>query len=145
MQLLLTSAAPSNIGQSGDTIVQTRFCVSPCAWVKLIFSVSRIKLVIFAQVPCSLRPTTRFARVILEQGAMSSSQKNDPAVFASPHDTLVCVLPSLLSPPPGSNLPTSTANPGFLNLASSQHLRLSHNLNSIDSTHPLVFSSSLSS
>ena len=38
-------------------------CVSPCAWVKLIFSVSRI--VIFAQVPWSLRPTTRFTRVIL--------------------------------------------------------------------------------
>ena len=43
-------------------------CVSPCAWDKLIFSVSRIKLVIFAQGPCSLRPTTRFARVILELG-----------------------------------------------------------------------------
>ena len=66
MQLLLTSAAPSNIGQGGDTISQTQFCVSPCAWVKLIFSVSRIKHVIFAQGPCSLRHTTRFARVILE-------------------------------------------------------------------------------
>ena len=62
MQLLLTSAAPSNIGQgrdtnigqSGDTIVQTQFCVSPYARVKLIFSVPRIKLVIFAQGPCSL-------------------------------------------------------------------------------------------
>ena len=64
MQLLLTSAAPSNIGQGGDTIIQTQNCVSPCAWVKLIFSVSRIKRVIFAQGPCS----------ILEQGAMSSSQ-----------------------------------------------------------------------
>ena len=52
MQLLLTSAAPSNIGQGGDTIIQTQNCVSPCAWVKLIFSVSRI--VIFAQGPCSL-------------------------------------------------------------------------------------------
>ena len=91
MQLLLTSAAPSNIGQGGDTIIQTQNCVSPCAWVKLIFSVSRI--VTFAQGPCSLRPTTRFTRVILgfgatrsifqatrfvrvilEQGAMSSSQ-----------------------------------------------------------------------
>ena len=89
MQLLLTSAAPSNIGQGGDTIIQTQNCVSPCTWVKLIFSVSRI--VVFAQGPCSLRPTTRFARVILElephahfpatrfvrvileQGAMSSS------------------------------------------------------------------------
>ena len=68
MQLLLTSAAPSNIGQGGDTIIQTRFCVSPCAWVKLIFSVSRIERVIFAQEPCSLRHTIRFARVILEKG-----------------------------------------------------------------------------
>ena len=81
MQLLLTSAAPSNIGQGGDTIIQTQNCVSPCAWVKLIFSVSRI--VIFAQGPCSLHAqffqATRFVRVILEQGAMSSSQgkKND--------------------------------------------------------------------
>ena len=66
MQLLLTSAAPSNIGQGGDTIIQTQNCVSPCAWVKLIFPVSRI--VIFAEGPCSLRPTTRFARVILELG-----------------------------------------------------------------------------
>ena len=78
MQLLLTSAAPSNIGQGGDTIIQTQNCVSPCAWVKLIFSVSRIKLVIFAQGPCFLTfnfsPATRFVRVILEQGAMSSSQ-----------------------------------------------------------------------
>ena len=49
---LLTSAAPSNIRQGGDTIIQTQNCVSPCAWVKLIFSVSRI--VIFAQGPCSL-------------------------------------------------------------------------------------------
>ena len=65
MQLLLTSAAPSNIGQGGDTIIQTQNCVSPCAWVKLIFPVSRI--VIFAQVACSLRPTTRFVRVILVQ------------------------------------------------------------------------------
>ena len=52
MQLLLTSAAHSNIGQGGDTIIQTQNCVSPCAWVKLIFSVSRI--VILAQGPCSL-------------------------------------------------------------------------------------------
>ena len=52
MQLLLTSAAPSNIGQGGDTIIQTQNCVSSCAWVKLIFSVSRI--VIFVQGPCSL-------------------------------------------------------------------------------------------
>ena len=54
MQLLLTSAAPSNIRHGGDTIIQTQFCVSPCARVKLIFSVSRIKRVIFAQGPCSL-------------------------------------------------------------------------------------------
>ena len=93
MQLLLTSAAPSNIGRGGDTIIQTQNCVSPCAWVKQIFSVSRI--VIYAQGQCSLRHTTRFARVIhelgphaqffqatrfarviLEQGAMSSS-RND--------------------------------------------------------------------
>ena len=47
MQLLLTSVAPSNIERSGDTIIQTQNCVPPCAWVKLIFSVSRI--VIFAQ------------------------------------------------------------------------------------------------
>ena len=52
MQLLLTSAAPSNfrqggdtnIGQGGDTIIQTQNCVSPCAWVKLIFSVSNCHL-----------------------------------------------------------------------------------------------------
>ena len=31
--------------QGGDTIIQTQFCVSPCAWVKLIFSVSQIKRV----------------------------------------------------------------------------------------------------
>ena len=43
---------PSNIGQDGDTIIQTQNCVSPCAWVKLIFSVSRT--VIFAQGPCFL-------------------------------------------------------------------------------------------
>ena len=76
MQLLLTSAAPSNIGQGGDTTIQTQNCVSPCAWVKLIFSVSRI--VVFAQVPCSFPvqffSATRFVRVILEQGAMNSSQ-----------------------------------------------------------------------
>ena len=77
MQLLLTSAAPSNIGQGGDTIIQTQFCVSPCAWVKQIFSVSRIKLVIFAQGPHTLLQTTRFVRVILEQGAMCSS-RDDP-------------------------------------------------------------------
>ena len=76
MQLLLTSAAFSNIGQGGDTIIQTQNCVSPCAWVKQIFSASRI--VVFAQGPRSLRPTTRFARVILEQGAMSSSQGKKP-------------------------------------------------------------------
>ena len=58
MQLLLTSAAPSNIGQGGDTIIQTQNCVSPCAWVKLIFSVSRI--VILAQGPCSLH--TQFSK-----------------------------------------------------------------------------------
>ena len=76
-------------------------CVSLCAWVKRVFSVSRIKLVIFAQGSCSLRPTTRFARVILElgphtllqttrfvrvileQGAMSSSQ-NDPICACHP-------------------------------------------------------------
>ena len=73
MQLLLTSAAPSNIGQGGDTIIQTQNCVSPCAWVKLIFSVSRI--VIIAQGPCFLHvQMTRFVRVILDQGAMSSSR-----------------------------------------------------------------------
>ena len=58
MQLLLTSAAHSNIGQGGDTIIQTQNCVSPCAWVKLIFSVSRI--VILAQGPCSLH--TQFSK-----------------------------------------------------------------------------------
>ena len=83
MQLLLTSAAPSNIGQGGDTIIQTLFCVSPCAWVKLIFAVSRIKRVIFAQGRCSLRHTTRFARVILEQGAMCSS-RDDPICVCHP-------------------------------------------------------------
>ena len=31
---------PSNIGQGGDTIIQTQNCVSPCAWVKLIFSLT---------------------------------------------------------------------------------------------------------
>ena len=76
MQLLLTSAAHSNIGQDGDTIIQTQNCVSPCAWVKLIFSVSRI--VILAQGPCFLHvqilQATRFVRVILEQGSISSSQ-----------------------------------------------------------------------
>ena len=58
MQLLLTSAAPSNVGQGGDTIIQTQNCVSPCAWVKLTFSVSRI--VILAQGPCSLH--TQFSK-----------------------------------------------------------------------------------
>ena len=58
MQLLLTSAAHSNIGQGGDTIIQTQNCVSPCAWVKLIFSVSRI--VILAQGPFSLH--TQFSK-----------------------------------------------------------------------------------
>ena len=38
MQLLQSSAAPSNTGQDGDTIIQTQNCVSPCARVKLIFS-----------------------------------------------------------------------------------------------------------
>ena len=79
-----------NIGQSGNTIVQTRSCVSPCAWVKLIFSVSRIKLVIFAQGPCSLldlrvssffakRP--EFVRVILVQAIppYRSKKKNYPS------------------------------------------------------------------
>ena len=36
MQLLLTSAAPSNIGQGGDTIIQTQNCVSPCATMFII-------------------------------------------------------------------------------------------------------------
>ena len=40
--LLSNSAAPSNIGQGRDTTDQNRFCVPSCAWVKLIFSVSRI-------------------------------------------------------------------------------------------------------
>ena len=38
----------------------TQNCVSPCAWVKLIFSVSRI--VIFAQGPCSLH--AQFSRQV---------------------------------------------------------------------------------
>ena len=81
MQLLLTSAALSNIGRGGDTIIQTQKCVSPCAWVKLIFSVSRIcHLCAGAMLSSrSIFPATRIVRVILEQGAMSSSQgkKND--------------------------------------------------------------------
>ena len=85
MQLLLTSAAPSNIGQGGDTIIQTQCCVSPCAWVKLIFSVSRI--VVFAQGPCSssrsILQATRFVRGILEQGAMCSS-RDDPICACHP-------------------------------------------------------------
>ena len=76
MQLLLTSAAHSNIGQGGDTIIQTQNCVSPCAWVKLIFSVSQI--VILAQGPCSLH--AQFSRRLdlcvssLSRGSISSSQ-----------------------------------------------------------------------
>ena len=54
--------------KDGDTIIQTQNCVSPCAWVKLIFSVSRI--VIFAQGAMlssrSILQATRFVRVILE-------------------------------------------------------------------------------
>ena len=90
MQLLLTSAAPSNIGQGGDTIVQTRFCVSPCAWVKLFFSVSRIVRVIFALGPCSLRHTTPFARVILEYGPHALLQTAPPP--APPMLVVFCFL-----------------------------------------------------
>ena len=75
MQLLLTNTAPSNIGQGGDTIIQTQNCVSPCAWVKLIFSVSNCHLCAGATLSSrSIFQATRFVRVIPEQGAMSSSQ-----------------------------------------------------------------------
>ena len=75
MQLLLTSAAPSNIGQGGDTIIQTQNCVSPCAWVKLIFS--ELSTLRRGHAFFTFKfPATRFVRVILEQGAISSSQGN---------------------------------------------------------------------
>ena len=74
MQLLLTSTAPSNIGQGGDTIIQTQ---KLCVTIRMIQSFPYHEL-------SSLRrdhafftfkfPATRFVRVILDQGAMSSSQ-----------------------------------------------------------------------
>ena len=81
MQLLLTSAAPSNIGQGGDTIIQTQNCVSPCAWGQAdLLSITNCHLCAGAMLSSrSIFQATRFVRVILEQGAMSSSQgkKND--------------------------------------------------------------------
>ena len=96
MQLLLTSAANSNIGQGGDTIKLKIVC-RLAQWVKLIFSVSRI--VIFAQGPCSLhaqfssqldlcvsslskpylcivKKTTQILTVILVQGPCSNIQSH---------------------------------------------------------------------
>ena len=74
----------------GDTIIQTQNCVSPCAWVKLIFSVSRIKLVIFAQGPCSLRQATRFARASLNRGHTLFSRQLDLCVSSLSREP--CVL-----------------------------------------------------
>ena len=85
MQLLLTSAAPSNIGQGGDTnrdtIVQTRFlCVTLRMGQANLLSITNCHLCAGAMLSSrSIFQATRFVRVILEQGAMSSSQgkKND--------------------------------------------------------------------
>ena len=83
MQLLLTSAAHSNIGQGGDTIIQTQNCVSPCAWVKLIFSVSRI--VILAQGPCSLH--TQFSKLL---DLCVSSLSRSPSVLHRRKKKRIC-------------------------------------------------------
>ena len=98
MQLLLTSAAPSNIGQSGDTIigqsgdtiVQTRFlCVTLRMGQANLLSITNCHLCAGAMLTSrSILQATRFVRVILEQGSMSSSQgkekkKNDPNLCVS--------------------------------------------------------------
>ena len=76
MQLLLTSAAPSNIGQGGDTIIQTqKLCVALRMGQANLLSITNCHLCAGAMLSSRTNfLATRFVRVILEQGAMSSSQ-----------------------------------------------------------------------
>ena len=91
MQLLLTSTAPSNIGQRGDTIIQTKkLCVALRMGQANLLSITNCHLCAGAMLSSSndsiysshpwigatrsIFQATRFVRVILEQGAMSSSQ-----------------------------------------------------------------------
>ena len=76
MQLLLTSAAPSNIGQGGDTNIQTqKLCVALRMGQANLLSISNCHPCAGAMLSShSILQTTRFVRVILEQESISSSQ-----------------------------------------------------------------------
>ena len=76
MQLLLTSAAHSNIGQGGDTIIQTqKLCVALRMGQANLLSITNCHPCAGAMLSShSILQATRFVRVILEQESMSSSQ-----------------------------------------------------------------------
>ena len=86
MQLLLTSAAPSNIGQGGDTIIQTqKLCVALRMGQANLFRITNCTLLRgHAFFPIKF-PATRFVRVILDQGAMSSSQRKKTTRICACH------------------------------------------------------------
>ena len=88
MQLLLTSAAPSNIGQGGDTIIQTqKLCVALRMGQANLLSITNCHP---CAGPCSLRPPTRFARVILELGPHAQfSRQLDLCVSSLSREPLV--------------------------------------------------------
>ena len=93
MQLLLTSAAHSNIGQGGDTIIQTpKLCVALRMGQANLLSISNCHPCAGAMLSShSILQATRFVRVILEPESISSSQGEEKK------KTNLCVL-SLCKP-----------------------------------------------